>query len=324
MDAIKKNAITVEHFYNEMKDPLKLEIVAGQQGLSRTIKVAELNRPGLAFAGYFDYFASKRIQVIGKVELFYLNNMTPRLRQVRIRDLFQQQIPCVIISRRYKPLKELVDYANKYEVPLLRSPLITMTLLNRATLFLENAFAPTISVIGDLMEVFGIGVMIRGKSGVGKSECALGLIKKGHRLVADDSFKIKREDNMTLLGHGKKLTRHHMEIRGIGIINVQTLFGAGCVRESKRIDLVIDLEPWQPDKEYERLGIEDNTVTILGVHLPRIEIPVKPGRDMVMLVETACLNHRLKLGGYHAAKDFNTELLAVMKTSNEAAENDAP
>lgn len=304
--------ITVKEFYENLKDRLKLRLVAGHSGLNRRIKVAEINRPGLALAGYFKYFASKRVQVIGKVEITYLDTLSEEKRKRQLQRLLACDIPCCIVCRNYLPPKALVEEANRRSIPLFRSPLVTMVLLNKATIFLEDRFAPVTSMSGDLLEVFGVGVLLRGESGIGKSECALSLIERGHRLIADDIVKIKLRGD-TLVGFGSPLTRHHMEIRGIGIVNVQTLFGAGCIREDKRIDLVISMEDWAPDKEYERLGLEEHTFNILGVEVPYVVIPVRPGRDIAMLVEVACLNQRLKWLGYHSARDLNERLINLMK-----------
>lgn len=305
--------ITVKEFYENLKDRLRLRLVAGEEGLGRRIKVAEINRPGLALAGYFKYFASKRVQVIGKVEMTYLGTISEEKRKRQIQRLLTCDIPCCIVSRNYLPPKALMEEANRGSIPLFRSPLITMALLNKATIFLEDCFAPTTSISGDLLEVFGVGVLLRGESGVGKSECALSLIKRGHRLIADDIVKIRLRGGDTPVGSGSPLTRHHMEIRGIGIINVQTLFGAGCIREDKRIDLVISMEEWAPKKEYERLGLEERTFNILGAELPYVIIPVRPGRDIALLIEVACLNQRLKWLGYHSARDLNERLIGLMK-----------
>ncbi len=311
----KQKYLTVEDFFKNMKNILKLKIVAGEKGLKRKITVAEVNRPGLALTGYFDYFARKRIQVLGKVEINYLKKLSTKEREEKIRALFKQKIPCIIIARYYNPPEEIIRFGNEFNVVIMRSQLITMRLINKATLFLDNAFAPITTVHATLVEVFGVGVLIIGKSGIGKSECALSLIKRGHRLVSDDIIKIRLEDGIQLYGSGPELTRHFMEIRGIGIINVQTLFGAGCVRKEKRIDLAITLEPWEQENDYDRLGIEEKTIEILGISIPHIVIPIKPGREISLIIEAACLNQRLKWMGINPAKELNNELLKTIKKS---------
>ena len=313
--------ITVKEFYESLKSKLKLRLIAGEKGLDRKITVAEVNRPGLALSGYFKYFASKRVQVIGKVETTYLSSIPKSKCKRQIRKLLEYDIPCCIIARNYKPNQVLIEEANKDNVPLFRSPLVTMSLLNKATIFLEEYFAPTTSLSGDLLEVFGVGVLLKGVSGIGKSECALSLINRGHRLIADDIVKIKLRGGDTPVGYGSPLTRHHMEIRGIGIINVQNLFGAACIREDKRIDLIISMEDWDSSKEYERLGLEERTQDILGLKVPHLIMPVRRGRDVALLIEAACLNQRLKWLGYHSARTFNDELIKLMKEKKYKKEN---
>ena len=314
-----KKFLTVEDFYKNMKSALKLKIVAGAKGLKRKISVAELNRPGLALTGYFDYFAKRRIQVLGKVEIFYLKKLPANERRDKISQLFKQKIPCIIIARQYTPPDEIIEYAHQTNTVIMRSPLITMRLVNRATLFLDNAFAPTTTMHATLVEVFGVGVLLIGKSGIGKSECALSLIKRGHRLVSDDVIRIRLEDGIQLYGSGPELTRHFMEIRGIGIINVQTLFGAGCVRKEKRIDLAITLEKWDETRDYERLGLDEKNMDILGIARTHIIIPIRPGREISLIIEAACLNQRLKWMGINPAKELNEELLRTIKKSTRGA-----
>ena len=281
----KRKFLTVAEFLKNMKNVLKLKIVAGSRGIKRKITVAEVNRPGLALTGYFDYFAKRRIQVIGKVEVYYLRQLPPKERMARIEGLFKQKVPCIIIARQYTPPESILRFGNHYGTVILRTPLITMRVINKATLFLDNAFAPTTTLHATLVEVFGLGVLLIGKSCIGKSECALSLIKRGHRLVSDDVIRIRLEDGITLYGTGPELTRHFMEIRGLGIINIQTLFGAGCVRKEKRLDLTITLERWEEQNNYDRLGIDERTLEILGISLPHITIPIKPGRDLSLLIE---------------------------------------
>ncbi|MCK5706044.1 MAG: HPr(Ser) kinase/phosphatase [Candidatus Aureabacteria bacterium] len=309
----KRKHLTVEEFYTNMKDILQLKIVAGIKGLKKMICVAEVNRPGLALTGYFDYFAKRRIQILGKVEIFYLRNLPPKERREKIENLFKQKIPCIIISRKYTPPEELIEYGNKHNTVILRSPLITMHFVNKATLFLDNAFAPSTTMHATLMEVSGLGVLIIGKSGIGKSECALSLINRGHRLVSDDIVKIRLEDGIQIVGTGPELTRHFMEIRGLGIINIQTLFGAGCIRREKRIDVAITIERWEKDKSYDRLGMDDKNLQILGINLPHLTIPIRPGREISLIIEAACLNQRLKRMGINPVKELNKELIRSMK-----------
>jgi len=315
--------ITVNEFYEKLKKKLRLRLIAGSKGIDRPITVAELNRPGLALAGYCDYFADKRIQVLGKVEMTYLEKMEPHLRYERLKIIFGKKVPCIVLARRMKPSEELLSIAQEHNIPVIRSPYMTMKFINQATLFLEDSFAPTITYNGDEVEVFGVGVLIIGKSGVGKSETTLGLISKGHRLVADDIVRLKLVESNYIIGEGAKITRHFMELRGIGIINVQTLFGVGCIKERKRVELVVSLEKWNSEKEYERLGIESEYIRILGFKLPHITIPVRPGRDVISLVEVAALNYRLKKLGINPAQELNNKLMEVMQNKALGKANDS-
>jgi HPr kinase/phosphorylase len=313
--------ISVGYFYEKMEKDAKLRLVAGKKGLRRRIKVAEIDRPGLAITGFFNYFARKRVQVLGKVEIEYLKSLDHDTKLKRLRELLENNIPCVIISRNYVPPEELMQEAERLQVPPFRTPMTTMNLINRLTLFLDDEFAPTVSLPGNLMEVFGVGVLIKGKGGVGKSETSLGLIEKGHRLITDDIVRIKLREGRYLVGTGAEITRHHMEIRGLGIINVQALFGTVCFRKEAQIDMVITLEPWDPDKEYDRLGIQEKMISILGRTLSHITIPVRVGRDIVLLVETAALNHRLKETGFNPAKELNERLVKMMSNDKQAIDN---
>lgn len=305
--------IKIGQFYEQIRDKLKLRLVAGNKGLNRRIMVPELNRPGLALAGFLDYFASRRPQVMGMVEIKYLQSLKPPERRKRISQLLKQKIPCLIVARNYRPPVELLQEADRARVPVFRSPMVTMMLINKATILLEDEFSPATSIGADLLEVFGVGILICGSSGVGKSECALGLIKRGHRLIADDVVKIRLREGKYLIGRGAEIVKHHMEIRGLGIINVQDLFGATCIKESQEVEMVVTLEEWDSRKEYERLGLEDKTFGILGQRLPHLIIPVRPGRDIVLLLEAAALNQRLKKMGKHAVRNLERDLIKVMK-----------
>lgn len=304
---------SVQEFYEKTKDSLQLRLVAGAKGLKRRIKVPEVNRPGLALAGYFDYFAQARVQVLGKVEVIYLRNMDPQLRRNRIAELLDENSPCFIISRRLLPPQELLQEAEKRGVPVFRSPMVTMALVNKATLFLEDVFAAVLTVNADLVEVYGVGVLIRGSSGVGKSECALGLIERGHRLISDDVVRVRYTAGGRLVGSGDPLVKHHLEVRGLGIINVQTIFGASCVMQEKEVEMVVTLEEWAAHKEYDRLGMDEHFYKLFDIDLPHVLIPVRPGRDLSLLVEVAALNQRLRKMGIHASRDLNQELIEQMK-----------
>lgn len=313
--------VTVNQFYNGLKEKLQLKLVAGEKGLKRKILVSEINRPGLPLAGHVKYFANRRGQVLGKVEISFLRSLSSAERREKIRLLLSQKIPFCIIARNYVPPPELLEEGDNSGVPIFRSSSITIRLLNLCTMFLEEMLAPHTSLIANLVEVYGVGVLIRGKSGVGKSECTLSLVERGHRLVSDDFVNIRLIEGTHLLGEGSELTRFHMEIRGLGIIDVQTLFGAGCVRQSQRIDLAVTLERWDPDKEYERLGLDEARLSILGVDIPHILLPVGPGRDLALLIEVAALNHRIRLMGFHAAQELDLQVQDRIKSQKNSKRN---
>ncbi len=302
----------VEDLYKKHGERLGLEIIAGKEGMKKRIKVPEAHRPGLSLSGYLKGHASKRILIFGKVEIEYLRDLKPAVRVERLHGILALPTPAVIVSRRFRPPKELIQLCEKNEVPLFRASMSTMNLLSKLTMLLNEEFSLSMSVHGTLVEVFGVGVLIQGDSSVGKSEAALGLIERGHRLISDDIVKVKKREGSYLEGSGAEITRHHMEIRGIGIINVANLYGAVCVRDYKSIDIVVKLEAWDDQHFYDRVGLDDKYCDILGVKLPFHILPVKPGRDVVLLLETIALNHRLKGMGYHSAKDFNSKLLKMM------------
>lgn len=305
--------LTVQQFYDSLREKLQLRLVAGEKGLKRKILISEINRPGLALSGYIDFFANRRGQVLGKVEISYLRSLSPAERKKRIEAFLKQKIPFCIVARNYVPPRELTAEADRIGIPVFRSSLVTTRLFNLCTIFLEEIFSPHTSIIANLVEVYGVGVLIRGKSGVGKSECTLSLVERGHRLVSDDYIYVRLIDGSYLAGEGSELTRFHMEIRGLGIIDVRKLFGVGCVRQRKRLDLAVTLEIWEREKEYERLGLDEEYLTILGVSIPHILLPVGPGRDLALLIEVAALNHRIKRMGYHAAQELDRNVKDLIK-----------
>lgn len=300
----------VKDLYEKESRRLGLELLAGKKGLQRRIHVPEAHRPGLCLSGYLKNHASKRLLVFGRVEIEYLRDLDPSIRIQRLEALLSPNTPAVILARRYRPPKELKELCNKHKLPLFRTGLSTMNLLNKLTVILGDEFAPSMSCHGTLVEVFGVGVLIEGDSAVGKSEAALGLIERGHRLISDDVVKVHKKEGY-IEGYGVDLTRHHMEIRGMGIINVAHLYGAVCVRSSKSIDIVVRLEVWNDEHFYDRVGVDEKYTTILGVQLPISILPVKPGRDVVLLLETIALNHRLKEMGYNSAKEFTSKVLEL-------------
>lgn len=290
----------------------KLELIAGEEGLDREFVMSDISRPGIELTGYFRYYPKARLQVLGKTELSYFNELTSEQRVDRSRRLCTDVTPCIVVSRGMDIPKELIDACNEKNVPLLRSPYKTTRVVSRLTNFLEAKFAPFTAMHGVLVDIHGVGVLITGQSGVGKSETALELVKRGHRLVADDSVEIRQEDYDRLIGTSPELIEHLLEIRGLGIINVMTLFGASAVRTHKKIDYVINLENWDDKKQYDRLGIDEETIKIIDVKVPKAIIPVRPGRNLAVIIEVAAMNFRLKRMGVNAAEEFSTRLTSMI------------
>ncbi|HOQ07755.1 MAG TPA: HPr(Ser) kinase/phosphatase [Clostridiales bacterium] len=266
------------------------------------ITTSDVNRPGLQLSGYMEYFGTDRIQIIGKVEMTYLASLSPQERKKRLDDYFRTGFPCLVIARDQEPFPEMVEAAEKYSIPILKTKDITSRFMSGLIRYLNVMLAPRISMHGVLVEVYGEGILILGESGVGKSETALELVKRGHRLIADDLVEIRRVSDTTLLGAAPENIRHLIEIRGIGIVDVKHLFGMGAVKLQENINLVIKLELWKEGKMYDRLGLEDHYTDILGISVPSLVIPVRPGRNLAIIVEVAAMNHRQKKMGYNAAK----------------------
>ena len=305
--------ITLANLYEKYAQKLELELQAGHRGMHRCIPLPEAQRPGLGLTGYVKGISSKRILLFGKAEISYLRELTPGLCLLRLQAVLRAQVPAVILAHNQRPPKMLRHLCEELAIPLFRSRLTTIKLQSHLMALLSVQFAPTICCHGSLVEVFGMGVLIQGESAIGKSEAALGLIERGHRLVSDDLVKVRKLDT-GLEGFGVEVTRHHMEVRGIGIINVAALFGVACVVEKKSLDIVVKLEVWDDTHFYDRAGIEEKTVTILGSEVPYHLLPVKPGRDVVLLLETVALNRRLQTAGFHAARELDHQLLAAIAT----------
>lgn len=301
----------VKELFENHGSHLGLKLAAGKNGLERRIKVPEAQRPGLGLSGYLIGHAHHRILIFGKVEIEYLRHLDPQVRVERLEALLTDQVPAVIVSRGYSPPKELKALCQKINIPLFRTNISTMNLLSRLTLLLTEEFAPTRHCKGTLIEVFGVGVLIQGESKFGKNEAALGLIERGHRLVSDGVVKVKKREGGYLEGYCATIPRHHMEMRGIGMVDVSLLYGAVCVRNQKSIDLIVQIEVWQDAQFYGRVEIDDIFITLLGVKVPYHVLPVKPGRDVVLLLETIALNHRLRKMGYNSAQEFRDKVLEL-------------
>ena len=265
----------------------------------------DINRPGLELAGYADYFANDRIQLLGNVEMQYLYALSPKERIRKMEPLFQVGFPCMIIARNLEPCENMLEIAIKYNIPILRTEETTTAFYSELNRYLCVQLAPRTTKHACFIEVYGEGVLITGNSGVGKSETALELVKRGHRLVADDIVEIRRVSNKTLVGSAPEIIRHMLEIRGIGFLDVKRLYGVGAVKMTENIQLIVDLERWVDGKEYDRVGIEDHFTEILGIQIPSVKIPVMPGRNLAIIIEVAAMNNRQKMMGYNAAKELN-------------------
>lgn len=301
----------------DVMEQFNLELISGEEGINRPITMSDLSRPGIEIAGYFTYYPRERVQLLGKTELSFFEQLPEEEKKQRMDSLCTDVTPAIILSRDMPIPQELIDASEKNGVPVLRSPLKTTRLPSRLTNFLESRLAPTTAIHGVLVDIYGVGVLITGKSGVGKSETALELVKRGHRLVADDCVEIRQEDQDTLVGNAPELIEHLLEIRGLGIINVMTLFGAGAVRSNKRITIVMNLELWEQGKQYDRLGLEEETMKIIDTEITKLTIPVRPGRNLAVIIEVAAMNFRLKRMGLNAAEQFTNKLADVIEDGEQ-------
>src|SRR5574344_395003 len=296
-------------------DALDLTCIAGRRGFPRALTVPDINRPGLALTGFYESFAYQRVQVFGRGEVAYLQKLHTEHNTATLKSLFQYPIPCCVFSHSLQPTDEFRAIAEENCCPVLQTDLESTEFSSRLIRVFSNIFAPKKTLHGVLVEVYGVGILLTGHSGVGKSETALELVERGHRLVADDIIEIRCVNGNIVLGQGANtLISHHMEIRGLGIINVSQLYGVGAIRDQKEVQLVVELEDWDPNKVYDRLGTDQNYMDLLGVKVPVIEIPVRPGRNLPIIIEAAAMNERLKKMGYNSARDFNQNVLKWIET----------
>ncbi len=299
---------------------LDLRCIAGRRGLSRNITVPDINRPGLALSGFYESFAYDRVQVFGRGEYAYLQKLRNENQFETIEKLFAFDIPCAVFTHNLMPDDHFLSIAEKCECPILQTDVESTDFSSRLLRVFSNIFAPKKTMHGVFVEVYGIGILLTGDSGVGKSETALELIERGHRLVADDIVEIRCVNGNMIMGQGANtLISHHMEIRGLGIINVSQLYGVGAIREQKQVQLVVKLETWDANKVYDRLGTETHTTDLLGVKIPYIEVPVKPGRNLPIIIEAAAMNERLKSMGYNSAREFNQNVLKWIESGEAQA-----
>ena len=305
--------VTVESFYNSHAEQLLMRLDGPRVGFHRKIREPTINRPGLALSGFYTYFAEKRVQVLGAAEHSYVKSLAPKARVRRFRALCARKIPCLVVSRGFHLDPAMLAVAAEEKIAVFRTPMITMKFINAATIALEMDFSPTITEFGSMVDILGVGVLIRGASGIGKSECVLGLIERGYSLVADDVTRITSLEGRELMATAPELTRNHIEVRGIGIINVASVFGIGSIRIEKRLDLVVTLKDWQEVEAVDRIGLDREFYEILGLEVPHLTIPVRPGRDMARLIEVAAMDQKLKGLGHNSAIEFNTKLLNLME-----------
>ena len=290
-------------------DPLQLEALTGDVGLDREIPTPEASSPGLALAGYTKRFAAHRIHILGETEVTYLASLEPAGRRRALETLFGFDLPCVVISKGQEAPAELLELASAKGVAVIRTRLKTAEFYRRLKPFLDDAFAPSTTVHASLADVFGVGLLFFGRSGIGKSECVLDLVERGHRLVADDVVHISRRGNDVLIGRGHELARHHMEIRGVGLIDIRALFGIRSVRQQKRIEVVVQLEDWDATREYDRTGLDVQTTQVLDVTLPLVTVPLNPGKNLTVICEVVAMNHLLRYSGVDTARAFNDRLV---------------
>jgi HPr kinase/phosphorylase len=314
----------VSTLLNPELEDLGLELITGSDGLERIIDRPRVQKPGLAFAGYYEYIKPFRVQIIGESEVKYLLGLPPRLREKRVRDIAGLDVSCFVCTKGIPVLPELKKECENRSVPLFATQSLSSQTITRITYFLEESMAPSMTLHSGLLDVYGIGVLLIGDSGIGKSECALDLVYRGHRLIADDKVVIKRHPNDVLLGYSSGLLRHHMELRGIGIVNIKDLFGVSSTRDFKPIDLVVKLEKWAEGAEYDRLGISQEQYVCLGVSKPFIRLPVASGRNLALLVEIAARNHLMRIQGYNSAEDFTRLIDEQIAMAAEGERGDLP
>jgi HPr kinase/phosphorylase len=316
------SALTVEELLRVKREYLALELLTDERGITREIPGPEISSPGLVLTGFTERFPSARVQVLGETEVAFLNSLDPERRQLALEVFLSFDLPVVFITKGQDPPEPLLALANERGTPVVRTQLKTAEFYNRIKPFLEDYFAPTTTMHGSLADVYGVGLLFIGKSGIGKSEAVLDLIERGHRLVADDMVIVSRRGNEILIGRGHELQRHHMEIRGVGIIDIARLFGIRAIRQQKRIEVVVQLEVWDENAHYDRTGLTPQTMPILGVETPRVVVPLNPGKNITVIAEVVAMNHLLKFTGVDSAALFDERLRQHMRGMAEYLEED--
>lgn len=312
------NHLVVQEFEQSQEHRLELTLLAGRKGLKKRITHSQVQKMGLALTGFTKFVNPERLQIIGNTEMAYFNTLIPEMQEKVIHQICSLPLSCLVITRGLEVPELLLREADEKGIPVFRTNLRSFDFIEKVTKFLEEKLASTSSLHGVLMDIFGVGVLILGKSGIGKSECALDLILRGHRLVADDMVHLQKRSPSSVFGSGFEVIQHHMEIRGLGIINIRSLFGVEAIRERKKIELVLELMEWDTHREYDRLGFEEEKYSILGVDLPMLRIPVTPARNLTTIIEVAVRNHLLKVMGYDSALEFEKKLLRKMEERGES------
>jgi HPr kinase/phosphorylase len=312
--------LRLRDFLTRRGDPLQLEALTGELGLDRQLPDAEVASPGLALAGYTGRFAPGRLHVLGETEITYLRSMDPAERRRRLEAFFEFDLPCIFVTKGQQVPQELLDLAQERSVPVLRSKLKTAEFYRRVKPIVEDAFAPRTTLHGSLADVYGVGLLFVGRSGIGKSECVLDLVERGHRLVADDVVQVTRRGHDVLIGKGHELAAHHMEIRGIGLIDIPALFGVRAVRQHKRIEVIVQLEDWETTRESDRTGLSRQETLILEVPVPKVVVPLNPGKNITVISEVVAMNHLLRYSGIDTAAAFNERLIRRMKEKSGVRE----
>jgi HPr kinase/phosphorylase len=308
-----ENFITIRTLLSENHSQLKLKLVCSENGLNRKVNVPDLHRPGLALSGFVELFTSERIQILGNTEISYLSGLSEENLHKSIDRFSEFEIPAIIVTNDNPIPDYLVHVATRRYISVIQTPYSTTRLVHLLGEYLETKFAPTVSMHGSLVDVYGIGILITGQSGIGKSEIALDLVERGHRLVADDMVIVKQTSEDILMGRGKEISEFLLEVRGVGLVDIRRIFGIRGVRKRKRIEVEIKLVPWEEGKNYERVGLEDVFNTILGVKIHQVVLPINPGKNVTVIAETIAMHHLLKMYGYHTAKQFNDRLKNFMK-----------
>ncbi|HSB53813.1 MAG TPA: HPr(Ser) kinase/phosphatase [Gemmatimonadales bacterium] len=306
-------SLTLREILSRKGDPLQLEPLTGEAGLDRPLPDPEVASPGLALAGYTGRFMPRRLHVLGETEISYLNSLEAGERRSRLEKFFEFDLPCVFVTKGQEVPAELLEFARQRGIPLLRSKLKTAEFYRRLKPIVEESFAPRTTLHGSLADVYGVGLLFIGQSGIGKSECVLDLVERGHRLVADDIVQVARRGRDILIGSGHELAAHHMEIRGIGLVDIPALFGVRAVRQQKRIEVVVQLEAWEKAKDADRTGLQQLETTILDVTIPRVIVPLNPGKNITVISEVVAMMHLLRFAGVDVAAAFNQRLIKKMR-----------